>query len=102
MYIHSKLMIVDDRVALVGSANINDRSLVGDRDSEVAVLIADPPGGARVHFRAAICNFVCGGMHFRMRRYAFPYMRRSVYRDMHSRVPRLIFRMRRHAFRMRR
>lgn len=26
VYIHSKLMIVDDRFALIGSANINDRS----------------------------------------------------------------------------
>ncbi|RWW63694.1 hypothetical protein BHE74_00029105 [Ensete ventricosum] len=34
-------MIVDDRVALVGSANINDRSLLGSRDSEIGVLIED-------------------------------------------------------------
>ena len=27
IYVHSKLMVVDDRFALVGSANINDRSL---------------------------------------------------------------------------
>lgn len=32
---HSKLMIVDDRMVLIGSANINDRSLLGSRDSEV-------------------------------------------------------------------
>ena len=32
------MMIVDDRVAIVGSANINDRSLLGDRDSEIAVV----------------------------------------------------------------
>lgn len=41
IYVHSKLMIVDDRYALVGSANINDRSLLGDRDSELAVLVSD-------------------------------------------------------------
>lgn len=41
IYVHSKLMIVDDRYVLVGSANINDRSLQGDRDSELAVLISD-------------------------------------------------------------
>lgn len=35
VYVHSKIMIVDDRAALVGSANINDRSLLGSRDSEV-------------------------------------------------------------------
>lgn len=45
IYVHSKLMIVDDRYVLVGSANINDRSLLGDRDSELAVLIADTEHG---------------------------------------------------------
>jgi len=34
IYVHSKLMIIDDRIALIGSANINDRSLLGSRDSE--------------------------------------------------------------------
>ncbi len=34
-------MIVDDRWVLVGSANINDRSLLGSGDSELAVTIAD-------------------------------------------------------------
>jgi phospholipase D1/2 len=38
VYVHSKMMLVDDRMAIVGSANINDRSLLGDRDSEVAVV----------------------------------------------------------------
>ena len=33
LYIHSKLMIVDDKNMIIGSANINDRSLLGDRDS---------------------------------------------------------------------
>lgn len=32
-------MIVDDKRLIIGSANINDRSLLGDRDSEIAVLI---------------------------------------------------------------
>ncbi len=41
IYVHSKLMIVDDRYALLGSANINDRSLLGTRDSELAVLVVD-------------------------------------------------------------
>lgn len=45
IYVHSKLMIVDDRYVLVGSANINERSLLGDRDSELAVLISDTQGG---------------------------------------------------------
>ncbi|KAI8067472.1 hypothetical protein BC940DRAFT_53410 [Gongronella butleri] len=41
LYIHDKLMIVDDRIALIGSANINDRSQLGNRDSEIAMLIED-------------------------------------------------------------
>lgn len=39
IYVHSKLAIADDRRAIIGSSNINDRSLLGDRDSEVAVII---------------------------------------------------------------
>ncbi|GAA0153462.1 phospholipase [Lithospermum erythrorhizon] len=41
VYVHSKIMIIDDRVTLIGSANINDRSLLGSRDSEIGVLIED-------------------------------------------------------------
>jgi phospholipase D1/2 len=33
VYLHSKLMIVDDRRLIIGSANINDRSMRGGRDS---------------------------------------------------------------------
>jgi phospholipase D1/2 len=38
IYVHSKLMIVDDQTVIIGSANINDRSLHGERDSEVCVI----------------------------------------------------------------
>ncbi|KAK1948003.1 Phospholipase D zeta 2 [Phytophthora citrophthora] len=41
IYIHSKVMIVDDRACIIGSANINERSMCGDRDSEIAVLVED-------------------------------------------------------------
>jgi len=41
IYIHSKLIIVDDNRAIISSGNINDRSLMGDRDSEFGVLIRD-------------------------------------------------------------
>lgn len=41
LYIHAKCMIVDDRIAIIGSANINDRSLLGSRDSEVAAIVRD-------------------------------------------------------------
>jgi phosphatidylserine/phosphatidylglycerophosphate/cardiolipin synthase-like enzyme len=39
IYVHSKLLIADDRLVICGSANINDRSMLGKRDSEVAVII---------------------------------------------------------------
>uniref|UniRef100_A0A914X6B5 phospholipase D n=1 Tax=Plectus sambesii TaxID=2011161 RepID=A0A914X6B5_9BILA len=41
VYIHSKLIIVDDTQCLIGSANINDRSQVGYRDSEAALFFED-------------------------------------------------------------
>ncbi|KAJ3019708.1 Phospholipase D1 [Thoreauomyces humboldtii] len=41
IYIHAKLMIVDDNQVLIGSANINDRSQMGSRDSELAILVRD-------------------------------------------------------------
>ncbi len=41
VYVHSKLLIADDRVAILGSANINDRSLQGERNSELAVMVRD-------------------------------------------------------------
>ena len=37
IYVHSKMMIVDDAYIIVGSANINERSMAGTRDSEIAV-----------------------------------------------------------------
>ncbi|KAF7503349.1 hypothetical protein GJ744_003955 [Endocarpon pusillum] len=41
LYIHAKCMIVDDRVAIIGSANINERSMLGNRDSECASIVRD-------------------------------------------------------------
>ena len=41
IYIHSKLMIIDDKTVILGSANINDRSMLGQRDSEFCVLIKE-------------------------------------------------------------
>lgn len=41
VYPHDKVMIVDDRLAIIGSANINERSQRGDRDSELACVVRD-------------------------------------------------------------
>ena len=49
VFVHSKLLIVDDKVAVVASANLNDRSMLGDRDSELGVKFwggpSSPCGG---------------------------------------------------------
>eukprot|EP00092_Neocalanus_flemingeri_P027266 GFUD01029568.1.p1 GENE.GFUD01029568.1~~GFUD01029568.1.p1 ORF type:complete len:832 (-),score=202.16 GFUD01029568.1:287-2782(-) len=37
IYVHSKMMIVDDSYIICGSANINERSMAGTRDTEMAV-----------------------------------------------------------------
>eukprot|EP00435_Cladocopium_sp_Y103_P036611 s2372_g9.t1 len=39
VYTHSKIMVADDNIAYVGSANINDRSLLGNRDAELGAVI---------------------------------------------------------------
>uniref|UniRef100_A0A8C3KWF9 Phospholipase n=1 Tax=Chrysolophus pictus TaxID=9089 RepID=A0A8C3KWF9_CHRPC len=41
IYVHSKLLIADDNTVIIGSANINDRSMLGKRDSEVAIIVQD-------------------------------------------------------------
>ena len=72
IYVHSKLMIVDDSAAIVGSANINQRSLAGSRDSELAVLAHQPlqtlltragqlPDGDVARFRLRIMEEHLGG-----------------------------------------
>jgi len=59
VYVHAKTMIVDDEYVIVGSANINDRSMAGDRDTEIAI-------GAYER-NNAFCTFPTGGVHqFRM------------------------------------
>ncbi|KAI4355524.1 hypothetical protein L6164_004287 [Bauhinia variegata] len=37
VYVHSKIMIVDDVYILIGSANVNQRSMDGQRDTEIAM-----------------------------------------------------------------
>ncbi|CAO2142433.1 unnamed protein product [Urochloa humidicola] len=42
IYVHSKLMIVDDEYIIIGSANINQRSMDGGRDTEIAMGAYQP------------------------------------------------------------
>ena len=73
IYVHSKLMIVDDSAVIVGSANINQRSMAGSRDTELAVLAHQPtqtlltrgghlPGGdvARSHLHLGLIFGIWG------------------------------------------
>lgn len=50
IYVHSKMAIFDDEYIIVGSANINDRSLSGNRDTEIAMGSYQP------------CHVGCGAM----------------------------------------
>ncbi|XP_037801148.1 phospholipase D alpha 1-like isoform X2 [Penaeus monodon] len=42
IYVHSKMAIFDDEYIIVGSANINERSMSGNRDSEMALGAYQP------------------------------------------------------------
>ncbi|XP_030467231.1 phospholipase D alpha 1-like [Syzygium oleosum] len=42
IYVHAKMMIVDDEYIIVGSANINQRSMDGARDTEIAMGAFQP------------------------------------------------------------
>ncbi|KAK7255567.1 hypothetical protein RIF29_28980 [Crotalaria pallida] len=46
VYVHSKLMIVDDLYILIGSANVNQRSMDGERDTEIAIGCYQSQDGA--------------------------------------------------------
>ncbi|THZ29799.1 phospholipase D/nuclease [Aureobasidium pullulans] len=41
LYVHGKTCIVDDRIAICGSSNINDRSQLGYHDSELTIIMED-------------------------------------------------------------
>ncbi|KAL2346717.1 hypothetical protein Fmac_000717 [Flemingia macrophylla] len=62
IYVHSKMMIVDDEYIIIGSANINQRSMDGARDTEIAMGAFQPrhlasngrPRGEIYRFRRAL------------------------------------------------
>ncbi|KAL2152997.1 hypothetical protein VTH82DRAFT_4152 [Thermothelomyces myriococcoides] len=41
LYIHAKLLIIDDRIVICGSSNLNDRSQLGYHDSELSIVMED-------------------------------------------------------------
>ncbi|XP_065577952.1 phospholipase D1-like [Artemia franciscana] len=61
-------MIVDDNTVICGSANINDRSLIGKRDSEIAVIFQD------LDFEPSLMDgkpYDCGRFAGSLRKYLF-------------------------------
>ncbi|XP_049865149.1 phospholipase D2 isoform X2 [Pectinophora gossypiella] len=67
IYVHSKLLIVDDKTVICGSANINDRSLIGKRDSEIAVLLQDEKfDEGTMNGQAFPCGRVAGSLRKRL------------------------------------
>nr|GLL42872.1 phospholipase D beta 1-like isoform X2 [Ipomoea trifida] len=42
IYVHAKGMIVEDEYVIVGSANINQRSMAGSKDTEIAMGAYQP------------------------------------------------------------
>jgi len=76
LYIHTKLMIVDDKKVIMGSANINDRSQKGDGDSEIALVIEDDD----------LIDSTMGGRPYQVARFAAT-LRRQLFREHLGLIP---------------
>jgi len=57
IYVHSKMMIIDDEYIILGSANINERSMAGNRDSEIAVESWQPAHSKEIKPRGGVHQF---------------------------------------------
>ena len=55
IYVHAKILVVDDRLLRVGSSNLNNRSMGFDTECDLA--IEAPTGEAGAAVRAAITTF---------------------------------------------
>jgi phospholipase D1/2 len=69
LYIHTKLLIADDTTVICGSANLNDRSQLGDHDSEIAIIIRD----------SAMIDSTMDGRPYQVSRFASS-LRREIFR----------------------
>lgn len=68
IYIHAKGMIIDDEYIILGSANINQRSMAGTKDTEIAMGAYQPhytwtrrkkhPYG-QVHISVFLFSYLC-------------------------------------------
>ncbi|KAL2002201.1 hypothetical protein VTN02DRAFT_424 [Thermoascus thermophilus] len=70
LYVHAKVCIVDDRVVICGSANINDRSQLGSCDSELSIVMEDQ----------ALIDSAMDGKPYKARRLATA-LRRKLWRE---------------------
>ncbi|KAF5771476.1 putative phospholipase D [Helianthus annuus] len=61
IYVHAKGMIVDDEYVILGSANINQRSMAGTRDTEIAMGAYQPhhtwPHKKKTHPRGQVYGY---------------------------------------------
>merc|ERR1711983_158808 len=72
IYVHSKMAIFDDEYIILGSANINERSMNGNRDTEMAFGAYQPNAKQRGDvrsFRLALWAEHCGK---HMKEHLFP------------------------------
>eukprot|EP01080_Neovahlkampfia_damariscottae_P003168 gene3168-5484_t len=57
IYVHSKLMIIDDEFVILGSANVNERSLNPNGDTEMCIGAYQPNNGVDLkNFRKSLFN----------------------------------------------
>ena len=55
IYVHAKILIVDDRLIKIGSSNLNNRSMGFDTESDLAIEVADENSPLRSKI-GAICH----------------------------------------------
>ncbi|GMH18923.1 hypothetical protein Nepgr_020764 [Nepenthes gracilis] len=77
VYVHAKGMIVDDEYVILGSANINQRSMAGSRDTEIAMGAyqphhtwakkKEPPQGQVYGYRMSLWAEHLGGLDDRLK-----------------------------------
>jgi phosphatidylserine/phosphatidylglycerophosphate/cardiolipin synthase-like enzyme len=57
IYVHAKTLVIDDRYAVIGSANVNSRSMTTDTEIAVAIVDSDVRDGTIGGQALRICTF---------------------------------------------
>ena len=68
IYVHAKGMVVDDEYVIIGSANLNQRSMAGTKDTEIAMGAYQPHhtwAKKTQHPRGQVCSSAsaCASLH---------------------------------------